>query len=444
MGASITSPFPGDSSAVGPGSVSTFEAGAEILDSWFREFSAEDSGAVSTFEAGADNWRDLRSEDFSVPVPSPVEGERKKYQIKPVEGELSAVKRGRGRPPKPRGETPDSVIHARKYTAPNWYTPAGVSAKRREIEKKGMPDLKNWRFITLTLNRDLFEGDPVVGYEAGKEQLRRFLEAGRVAGLWPRGVAWCWKLEFQADGWAHWHLLLGRTEKFSELELKTVSKIWGLGRCNVERVDSNGFDYSFKYVFKGVYQRDDEEKPWDGSPVYALPDWFLNYRGTEETKVSWVNADGFAESETVEKPKTYARHRFWQASRNFYVDTPPPKQPSAVPTCSIVPFTAGENLEISERKISVIARESFTGRYVKSAVVVLLCTFAAFANLAGWHWSQGGAVCLSVNSFVVPSLLVKQRTENIQKWKFKEILRQSGLSLREAFRLQSQGQTLRT
>ena len=44
------------------------------------------------------------------------------------------------------------------YKAPNWFTEEGVWLKQKQIENKGLPDLKNSLFITLTL-------DPLIGNE---------------------------------------------------------------------------------------------------------------------------------------------------------------------------------------------------------------------------------------------------------------------------------------
>jgi hypothetical protein len=60
------------------------------------------------------------------------------------------------------------LIHVRSYSPPNWLTKSGVNKKRAAIERKGLPGFRNWRFITLTLDREQFEGCPLSGYLAEK------------------------------------------------------------------------------------------------------------------------------------------------------------------------------------------------------------------------------------------------------------------------------------
>lgn len=94
------------------------------------------------------------------------------------------------------------MVHVRAYSAPSCFTTEGVSRKRRLIESKGLPEFTKWRFITLTFNREAFGDDPLAGYLAGKKRMGKFLAACREAGLWLDSSRWCWKLEFQQDGWA--------------------------------------------------------------------------------------------------------------------------------------------------------------------------------------------------------------------------------------------------
>jgi hypothetical protein len=62
---------------------------------------------------------------------------------------------------------------------------------------------------------------------------------------------WAWKMEFQSDGWSHWHLLVGRTRRFAEAEMKQIYRFWSLGRASVERVRVDDFLYSFESPDRG-------------------------------------------------------------------------------------------------------------------------------------------------------------------------------------------------
>lgn len=130
----------------------------------------------------------------------------------------------------------------------NFITPIGAYKKQKLIEAKGMPDLKNGRFITLTLDRELC-GDPETGYETGKRHLRQFIyELRKALGVTEEDCPHCWKLEFHEDGWAHWHLLFLYRQK---LPYSLVDAAWRLGRTETQRVNANRLDYLFKYVTKG-------------------------------------------------------------------------------------------------------------------------------------------------------------------------------------------------
>lgn len=321
------------------------------------------------------------------------------------------------------------AVHVRAYTPPNWLTAAGVARKRSLIEAKGLPNFHKWRFITVTLDRDLF-ADPLEGYLAGKERMRRFLKKCRDAGLWAKAAKWCWKLEFQEEGWPHWHLLVERTAKFTEGELAEVGRLWGLGRANVEMVSTSDFLYSFKYAFKPVYQLDTDFD--DAAPI--APQWFLDYYRMAETVVEWSDPDGVKHRERTLKPETGAKVRFWQTSRGFYTGIKPEEPQEKKPQMSCrVPLPVRVRAEELASTVQVVARKS-SGLYVKSACILLTCTAAMLWKQAGWHAINGGAQFWGINSAVVPSALVKQNAK--QEDTLCAILKHSRMTLRQAVRLQ--------
>ena len=125
----------------------------------------------------------------------------------------------------------------RRSKKSNWLTKEGVALKRAELEKKGIPNMRRWRFITLTLDPSLWEDidfretpnapvqvipAEVQGYLAGKERMRRWLLAMReILG----DAAWCWKLEFQDNGWAHWHVCYSYKGKMTEAEMRAIGRL---------------------------------------------------------------------------------------------------------------------------------------------------------------------------------------------------------------------------
>ena len=100
---------------------------------------------------------------------------------------------------------PQDVIHVREYNRGNWFTSSGVLRKRREIEAKGLPSMKKWRFLTTTVDPELFGHDPLRAFLYIVPRLRYFLQKMKDHGLMHDDVRGGRKLEFQENGWPHWH-----------------------------------------------------------------------------------------------------------------------------------------------------------------------------------------------------------------------------------------------
>jgi len=312
----------------------------------------------------------------------------------------------------------DPALHVRFQEAANWVTPAGVAKKRRHIESLGLPDMKGRRFITLSFDRKLFGDCPLTAYLAGREHMRRFLEAGRVAGLWQRGCWWAWKLEFQRDGWAHWHLILDRTAKFSNADMLKIRDIWGLGRTNCRRISKSHFGYAFKYVFKGVFQDDDDSE-------MCLPFWFLNYY---RAAYPVENPDG--ELEMV-KPDSFSRVRFWQTSKGFYTGKTPTPSKSVEPSSSYLPRPLREAIHDRENSVVVIARKG-DGQYLQSRKVRLHSDRQHFISRHLWAVDNQQGFTLSSSSFCLDTTTIKQTINKIDLWKLQPLQQSNRLTLRRA------------
>lgn len=331
--------------------------------------------------------------------------------------------------PEPPG-APSDVIHVCKYSPPNWWSPEGVAKKRRIIERRGLPDFHSWRFVTLTLNRELFDG-PLDGYLVGKDHMRRFMVAARLACLWAKTARWCWKLEFQADGWPHWHLLVERTEKMSVEEMETLGKLWALGRTNVEMVSSGEFLYSFKYAFKPVMQDEENAEAFlDDEPQAVLPGWFQDYYepSTDDGK----------------PPKSFARCRFWQTSRGFYTsaaESPPKEEKPKLK--SFVPWRVRDVADRAGKLAQVVARDA-RGNSILSAVVAVGVGFSGLMGSAAWQAACGGAVFFGADDFVCPVHVVKNQVETSDRWKLQQVLEKTRLRLGRAVRLRDRGEKLKT
>lgn len=151
-------------------------------------------------------------------------------------------------------------VELRPYAPPSFWTTQGAWAKRRQLEKKGFPeDLRNWRFVTLTLDPKQYP-DAQLGWMLGKRMLRQFVYLLKKE----YGVRrWCWKLEFHEPDecgrvYPHWHLLF---DYKARIDKDVIAKLWGKGRTQVKRIESDGFEYLFKYATKAID---------------CIPDWILN------------------------------------------------------------------------------------------------------------------------------------------------------------------------
>lgn len=211
----------------------------------------------------------------------------------------------------------------------SWFTCEGARLKARRLRARGIPDLKNWRFITLTV--DDRSASPLTVYLRGKEKLRRFTASWREC--LGRKVEWLWKLELHEDGYPHWHMLIDYLEKIPRDFFEEVQSWWGLGRINVRRVRRDSLHYIFKYICKGGQ---------------SIPDWVLDYKGVIRCV---QGSSGFF---TAEDNRTYF---------------------SSEPTKCRVPVTLRRNLEWDTRR-AILIEHSMTGQKLVS-VIKLQTTFAA-------------------------------------------------------------------
>jgi hypothetical protein len=219
-------------------------------------------------------------------------------------------------------------MELRHYNPETWFTAEGARLKARRLERMGLPDMTNWRFITLTVADRTSSPEDV--YQRGKDRLRRFLANFRAAiGA---EFKWCWKLEFHEDGYAHWHLLIEYRKPIPPEMLPEMERWWGLGRTNVKRVKQRDLYYVFKYVSKG---------PED------LPPWVESYRG---------------------------RLRVFQTSKGFFVRAQRRQVKKQEPRSCLLPLTLGQRREWDSRK--ALLSETTPQGEVRISIVKLRMKFS--------------------------------------------------------------------
>lgn len=197
------------------------------------------------------------------------------------------------------------ILTFTRFEPASWFSAIGALKKRTMIQRRGLPDLKNGRFITLTLDRSRF-ASPEIGYERGNDRLRRMACACRKQwGFFEYGA----KMEFHPENpdWVHWHLVV---PIYHPIDLNFLRSAWGLGRIDVRRIRQSDLDYIWKYTAKDVD---------------ALPQWAADRE----------------------------RLRVWSTSKNFYTSPAAPRKKStAVPPAETIKrrmTTLGERLMKSAR-----------------------------------------------------------------------------------------------
>tara|TARA_B110001469_G_C9616261_1_gene306839 strand:- start:526 stop:1476 length:951 start_codon:yes stop_codon:yes gene_type:complete len=250
----------------------------------------------------------------------------------------------------------ETGVQIRPYTAACWVTPRGVILKQREIERKGLPVFKHCLFITLTVPDSV--SSPKKAYEIGKDRLRRFLARFRKAI--GHEFPWAWKLEFQENGYPHWHLIIGYKKRIPKNVFRdvcaSISQWWGLGMTNIQRLRQKEFSYLFKYVSKIASADGDEEAG------VCLPAWVLDYKTLKKDS------------------RPSAGIRFWQTGGGFYTkQKEPKKQEKTEQQSSRVPFTLREQIKLWARK-AVAYRKDFFGNYAASKYIYFKRPFGESAQ----------------------------------------------------------------
>lgn len=110
-------------------------------------------------------------------------------------------------------------------------------------------------FITLTYDRTKYAG-PVDLYRRCAEEQHVPLFLRKVARFLGEDLKgrWLCKLEFQKEGWVHWHILLLGVRKIPHAALK---RLWSHGHTWVSRLDKRTVRYTCKYAVKA-----DEVPAW--------------------------------------------------------------------------------------------------------------------------------------------------------------------------------------
>ena len=139
----------------------------------------------------------------------------------------------------------------RPFNPMSWFHPRGIHRVVARLMPR-LPDVNGRLFLTFTINPLLF-ADPSAAFEHARQQLRRVFHSLRKGvvfegKLFRIAAAYCVKVEFHANEWAHFHVVF-LSRRFVPGPL--LDELWGLGRVNVGRITTEKFHYLLKYVTKG-------------------------------------------------------------------------------------------------------------------------------------------------------------------------------------------------
>ena len=146
-------------------------------------------------------------------------------------------------------------VEVRPQVAENWFTEKGAQKKLNRLKNKGLPSLYNWRFLTLTVDPLKFENSESAYFHI-KERMRYFIRSLKQT-FEIDSLNYVWKLEFQKNGFPHWHMLLDYKQP---LCVQTIYNLWGYGGVKIIRCKDKHLPYTFKYIAKEASE---------------LPSWFL-------------------------------------------------------------------------------------------------------------------------------------------------------------------------
>lgn len=141
-----------------------------------------------------------------------------------------------------KGRIPDDVIALSR----------AMERDARAAAGDWISSLRRWDlYITLTYDQRRPDYVQAPSMWASKRHLEKWL--GQVDKFFGRGVAAVSSLEYQGNGWPHWHGLVS-AGGVSQLEFKTASKLWfdAYGYAKFSRVDLSDHAHISNYVAKYI------------------------------------------------------------------------------------------------------------------------------------------------------------------------------------------------
>jgi hypothetical protein len=273
-------------------------------------------------------------------------------------------------------------VKVRNYSPASWLTPEGAKKKQNLLFRKGFPNIRNWRFLTMTVDRERFNNDPEAAYDYITKNMRFFFR--KLREIEGKDFRYCWKLEFHPDSpdWPHWHAIV---EVKKKIDVHAWRNAWGFGRFQVQRANKKAQSYLTKYITKGM---DLPEWVLDRERIrffQTSKDFYDNYRQWNQKKCRQKQSKNSKQGQCV---KTTIRQRLENWSRTLSVSY----------QLSVV--------DLGKLKSSASLPEVFRVKTIYKRISLLQNSSTFFAKLAQLKFSK----CREVINFQSPlcaELLVK-------------------------------------
>ena len=176
----------------------------------------------------------------------------------------------------------------RENNPSSWFHAKGIYRLLARLKPR-LPDVGGSLFLTFTVDPSKF-ASPGEAFSDARKHLRQVFFRLRNGVEWlgkayKIDAPYCVKVEFHANGWAHFHVVL-LTRRY--LPGVLVKCLWGLGRIDVRRISDGKFKYLLKYVTKGG----------------GLPEWVL---GLKRVRI-WQTTQGFYKADVPKAEISEAEH----------------------------------------------------------------------------------------------------------------------------------------
>lgn len=270
----------------------------------------------------------------------------------------------------------------------SWLDPRSTKALAAKVSSRLVHRCKGEKglVLTLTYRRDEYQSPQQLYREASEKQhVPLFLrKVGRHLGESLTGRWFC-KLEFQAGGWIHYHIILLGVTRIPHRELMVL---WGRGHVWVDRMTSRSVSYVCKYISKG-----------DGVPAWIYAERPRSVKIIRVSPGFWCQDTAGQSDDEVPDPDELPE---------WWFDGEPDDDPPRHAACT-VPIYESIGTRIESTQGALVLRDHH-GQY-EHASVDLGCLLVALLELGcGVIGKQQGWLCVDARMDDIYRALARART----------------------------------